>query len=199
MPHGFKHAITLLLTNRVRSLPADASPDAITAALTQLADELVALARDMHEPPAGTEWLAEAFDSTLDRIPLRFDLDSVKAYGRTSIGRLREAPPPVERRDVFLIYVPADRLPMAAPLAIELSKRRVTVAFSEYEVASPDQLARALERGLSQHRGGLLLHSTAFDRAGLTLPEESPRLKLVRDATASTSSALAAWARSLAR
>ncbi len=34
--------------------------------------------------------------------------------------------PHIEPRDLFLIYVPEDRLPIAAPLAVELTKRRVS-------------------------------------------------------------------------
>ena len=199
MPHGFRHATTLLLTNRIRSIPADWPSAAVTGALTQLADELVALARDMHEPADEAVWLTEAFDSALDRIPLRFDVEHVKAYGRMSLARLSEPQAPVERRDLFLIHIPADRLPIAAPLAIELTKRRVTVAFSEYEVTSSTQLAQAMRRGLSLHRGGVMLQTPAVDRAGLVLPEESPRLKLARDATESTWLTLVAWARSLGK
>ena len=197
MPHGLRHAATLLLTNRLRSIPAAGSPGAITAALVQLADELVALARDMHARPDEAVWLTEAFDDTVDRIPLQFDVNGVKAHGRRSIARLLEMQPPVERRDLFLIYVPADRLSIAAPLAVELTKRRVSVAFSEYEVATSDDLAQALKRGLAQHRAGVVLHTHAFDRAGLSVPEELPQLKVVRDATEATWSALADWARSL--
>ena len=45
-------------------------------------------------------------------------------------------------RDLFLIYVPEDRLPLAAPLAIELTKRRVSVAFAGYEVATAAEFRR---------------------------------------------------------
>jgi hypothetical protein len=197
MPHGLRHAATLLLTNRLRSIPVDGPTDAIADALKQLADEIVALARDMHAPPDEAAWLTEAFNNAIDRMPPRFDVESVRAHGRRSIARLRQPEPPVERRDLFLVYVPADRLPIAAPLAIELTKRRVSVAFSEYEVASADELAQALERGLNGHRGGVLLRTHAFTRAELTSPEESPRLRLVSDATESTCLALVDWARNL--
>lgn len=197
MIHGLRHAATLLLTNRLRSIPAAASAAAITDALEQLADELVALARDMHAPADAAAWLSEAFNSAVDRVPLPFDVESVKAHGRASMARLVQPPLPVEPRDLFLIYVPADRLPIAAPLAIELTKRRVSVAFSEYEVSSADELARALLLGLGQHRAGVLLYTPAFNRAGLILPGASPRLQVARDATDATCSALASWVRSL--
>ena len=48
--------------------------------------------------------------------------------------------PEAGRHDFFLIYVPEDRLSIAGPLAVELAKRRLSVAFSEYEVASRDEL-----------------------------------------------------------
>ncbi len=174
MPHGLRHAATLLLTNRLRSLPADDTSDSITEALKQLSDELVALARDMRAPADEAAWLTEAFDAAIARIPLRFDVEGVRAHSRVSLARIRETGLSSEPRDLFLIYVPADRLPVAAPLAIELTKRRVSVAFSEYEVASNDDLARALRRGLDQHRVGALLRTPAFDRAGLVPPNESP-------------------------
>jgi len=197
MPYGLRHAATLLLTNRIRSIPVDGPSDAIADALRRLAEEMVALARDMHAHPDEAAWLTEAFNNAIDRIPLRFDVESVRAHGRMSIAQLRRPEPPIERRDLFLVYVPADRLPIAAPLAIELTKRRVSVAFSEYEVASADELAQALERGLRQHRGGVFLQTPAFTRAGLDSPEESPRLKAARDAAEPTFLALVDWARNL--
>ena len=193
MPHGLRHAATLLLTNRIRSIPVDGPDDAIADALKQLADEVVALARDMHAHPDEVAWLTAAFDSAVDRLPRQFDVDRVKAHGRLSIARLRQPQPPTAPRDLFLIYVPADRLPIAAPLAIELTKRRVSVAFSEYEVASPDELAQALQRGLREHRGGVVLQTPAFNQAGLTAPGELPRLAVARDAAESTCLALVEW------
>ena len=90
---------------------------------------------------------------------------------RAVLARVASRTPDIEPRDLFLIYVPEDRLPVAAPLAVELTKRRVSVAFADYEVATAQQLTEAVAHGLAHHRAAVVVftqaHSTASNR---TLP-----------------------------
>ncbi len=92
--------------------------------------------------------------------------------------------PVVESRDLFLVYVPEDRLPVAGPLGVELIKRRVSVAL-DYEVVTGPQLSAALEHGLEHHRAGVVLRTRAFERVewGFEV-QESDRLRVIsaRDA-----------------
>jgi hypothetical protein len=159
---GFRHAVDLLLKNRLRQYPLDAR---------RVAEELVALADDMKAPPAAAEWLIAEYERVLG--------PGVDA--RDILARVARARPPAEPRDLFLIHVPEDRLPTAGPLAVELAKRRVTVAFSEYEVATPDDLLTAVARGLAEHRAGAVLITPEFERRQLRAEGLDARLILVRD------------------
>jgi hypothetical protein len=174
-PQGFRHAVDLLLKNGARSVPLDAE---------RLSRDLVALGDDMNASPGFAGWVIAEYERVL-RQPAPALLGQ--------IGR-RFSPVP-ERRDVFLIYVPEDRLPLAAPLAVELAKRRVGVAFSEYEVESEAQLASALARGLSLNRAGLVLVTPDFRRRTLPEPAPDPRLKILAQAASPAAQAdqLAAW------
>lgn len=196
---GFRHAATLLLARHVRSIPADASQEDIHRACASLAYELVALADDTRAPAEACDWLKAEFDTTLDRIPYPFDRERARRAGAAILARVSSRTPDVESRDLFLIYVPEDRLPVAAPLAVELTKRRVSVAFADYEVATAPQLADAITRGLDRHRGGVVLHTQAFERARwqVELPENS-RVRIVpHPESPSTVADLAGWAHDL--
>lgn len=194
---GFRHAATLLLTNSMRAIPAGASSDAIEAALERLADELVALADDMRAPASASEWLTNEFDAAVERLPYVFDRDRITLTAAAILARVSSRTPDIDSRDLFLVYAPEDRLPVAAPLAIELTKRRLSVAFAEYEVATPQQLAGALAHGLDRHRCGAVLWTKAFARTHghppATLHE---RVRILPDADiASIVITLEAWRR----
>ncbi len=173
-PQGFRHAAALLLTNRVRAIPHDASPHLIADALARLADELVALAADTRVSAEAKDWLRDEYGRAIDRLPHAFDVAAAKAHAGLVIARVSAGTRETERRDLFLVYVPEDRLPLAAPLAIELTKRRVSVAFSEYEVGSQEELATAVEHGMANHGAGVLLQTLGFERAGLRLAPPLP-------------------------
>jgi hypothetical protein len=197
-PQGFRHAATLLLTNAARSIPCDAPAESTHAALERLAHELVALADDTRAPAAAAGWLISEFAAVIDRMPQKFDRDNAKSVGTSILSRITvHAPAHPEARDLFLIYVPEDRLAAAAPLAIDLVKRRVSVAFAEYEVATESQLAAAIERGLTLHGVGVLLRSNGFDRFGWSIPVNSDERFAVLKSPVALSAAddLAAWVR----
>jgi len=178
---GFRHAATLLLTNSARAIPVDAPPEATRAALERLAHELVALADDMRTSAEASDWLIAELTTTIEQLPQSFDRAAAKAAGAAVLARVAARTPENEHRDLFLIYVPEDRLPIAAPLAIELSKRRVSVAFADYEVATAEQFSAALAHGLAHHRGGVVLFTKAFARAEWPhLPPVSDRLQILR-------------------
>jgi hypothetical protein len=160
---GFRHAVDLLLAQGIRS----SKPS------LHLAEQLVALADDMKAPPEAAEWVKAEYERLLGPSAAAADI-------LDRIGRRRGA---VERRDLFLVYVPEDRLTVAGPLAVELSKRRVTVAFSEYEVANPDELLAAVTRGFSDNRAGALLFTTEFTRKPWSRQPLDPRLLILRDLT----------------
>lgn len=166
-PQGFRHAATLLLSGGARRIAADAPPEAISEALVGLADELLALSQDMRARSDAREWLLAEFARTVHAVPARFDVSAVKERGARILARVGTGARAPERRDLFLIYAPEDRLPVAAPLAIELAKRRVTVGFSEYEVATPGEMAAAVGRGLRHHRAGAVLVTAALMRVQL--------------------------------
>ena len=198
-PQGFRHAATLLLSNRVRAIPRDASPASLADALNHLAADLVALADDTRVSSDAAPWLLEEFGRTLDRLPDRFDVAAAKETAARVLARVGTRAGDIERRDLFLIYVPEDRLPIAAPLAIELTKRRVSVAFAGYEVASPEQLAAALNHGATHHAAGVVLWTSAFERAQLT-PSLPPgdRVRILKHPEApSTVQDLLEWHRGL--
>jgi hypothetical protein len=193
-PQGFQHAATLLLTNRTRAIQIDASANGVQTALEQLASELIALARDMRVREDVTGWLIAEFNSTIDRLPQSFDRTGAKAAGAEILARVSVRPPDTDPRDLFLIYVPEDRLPVAAPLAVELTKRRVSVSFAEYEVATALEFAGAVAHGLALHRRGAVLWTTAFDRTGWEPPAETDRFRILHEPAAhSAVAALTAW------
>jgi hypothetical protein len=208
---GFRHAATLLLTNSIRSLPHDGSPALIAEVFGRLARDLVALADDMRAPAEAVEWTSEEYRKTLDRASQTFShradadfahlFDMAQARGAEileAIGKnsVRDS----EARDLFLMYVPEDRLPVAAPLAIELTKRRFSVAFSDYEVATPDEMHESIQRGLTHHRAGILLATREVARKGWKLPEATDRFRVVRPVTAvAAADELAIWLRTLMR
>jgi hypothetical protein len=208
---GFRHAVTLLLTNSIRSLPHDSSPALISEVLARLARDLVALAADMRAPPDVIEWTKEEYRKMLDRASQTFshraDVDFAHVFdmAHTRGAEILEALETnavrdSEARDLFLMYVPEDRLPVAAPIAIELTKRRLSIAFSDYEVATSDQMLRAIQHGLSRHRAGVLLVTLEVARKGWTLPAETDRFRVLRPVSAvATADELAIWLRTLKR
>jgi hypothetical protein len=196
---GFRHAAALLLASSARAIPAAASPALIRAAFERLARDLVALADDMRAPAEASTWLIAELNATIDRLPQPFDRDQAKAAGTAVLARVAVRTPGVEPRDLFLIYVPEDRLPIAAPLAIDLTKRRVSVAFAEFEVATTEQYTEAVARGLAHHGGGVVLCTRAFERVQ-SQPGRSTsnRIRLLRHPeNPSAVSDLAAWANQL--
>ena len=193
-PQGFRHAATLLLTNRARTIPNDASADTLRTALEHLASELVALAKDMRVQADVAGWLIAEFDTMVDRLPQSFDRAATKAAAAAILARVADPAADEHARDLFLIYVPEDRLPIAAPLAIELTKRRMSVAFADYEVATASEFTQAVERGLVLHRRGAVLWTTAFDRRGWALPAATGRFRVLRDGDLDAAvTGLAAW------
>jgi hypothetical protein len=206
---GFRHAATLLLTNSIRSLPHDGSPVLVAEVLGRLARDLVALAGDMRAPADAVEWTREEYRKTLDRASHTFShradadfahhFDMAQARGAEileAIGHSKERES--ETRDLFLMYVPEDRLPIAAPVAIELTKRRFSVAFSDYEVTTFDQMREGIQRGLTHHRAGVLLATRELARKGWMLPEETDRFRVLRPMIAvATANELAIWLRAL--
>ena len=195
-PQGFRHAVTLLLTSRARAISGDASPDAVHLALERLAYDLVALADDTRAQAESTAWLTDEFNRTVDRLPQTFDRAGAKAAGASVLASIASHSPIAKSRDLFLIYVPEDRLPIAAPIAIELTKRRVSVAFSDYEVASVEQFSAAVAKGLAHHRVGAVLATAAFDRARYPLSSTAnDRVRVLRsDELARAVEYLAEWA-----
>jgi hypothetical protein len=193
---GFRHAATLLLTNRARTIPIDASGETVRTALEHLASELVALAEDMRAPADVTGWLIAEFDMTVDRLQHPFDRAATKGSAASILARVAYPETGESARDLFLIYVPEDRLPIAAPLAIELTKRRISVAFAGYEVSTASEFEQAIDRGLVIHRRGAALWTTAFNRHGWALPAATGRFRVLRDSDLDTAvTGLAAWIR----
>jgi hypothetical protein len=194
-PQGFRHAVALLIDKSARAIAADASAEDTSEALVRLAHDLVALAHDMRAVPEYEDWLRSEYVRTAARLPQRFDRMSVAAKGAAILTgcTMRTA---IESRDLFLVYLPEDRLPIAAPLAVELAKRRVSVAFSDYEIATKEQLIAAVEHGLAHHRAGAILWSTAFERArwNVSIPD-SDRLYIVRQPDLAAAATLTEFAR----
>jgi hypothetical protein len=173
-PQGFRHAVDLLLKNRLRTLSVDAEA---------LARELVALGDDMKAPPAFAGWVIKEYERVLQRPapPLLAELGGNFAAQQA-------------RRDLFLVYVPEDRLPIAAPLAVELTKRGTSVAFSGFEVESHEQLASAVDRGLAVHGAGAMLPTADFLRRGLRTLSDGRLLVLDPAASSPTQAeALIRW------
>ena len=147
------------MKNGARKLPMD---------LERLGQDLVALGRDMKAPPEFAAWVIAEYERVFQR-----PAPPVLAQ----IGRHDVRGP--QRRDLFVIYVPEDRLPIAAPLAVELAKRGISLAFSEYEVESDAQLAATLTLGLSVNLAGVVLVTQDFLRRGLPRPAPDPRLNIL--------------------
>jgi hypothetical protein len=196
---GFRHAATLLLTNSARVIPAGASPESIRASLERLAHDLAALADDTRAPPEAADWLIAELHTTIDRLPQLFDREDAKSAGAAVLARVASRTPDIEPRDLFLIYVPEDRLPVAAPLAVDLTKRRVSVAFADFEVASAQQFTEAVAHGLAHHRGGVVLCTRSFERMQLQpATPANDRIRILRHPESpSAVSELAAWASQL--
>jgi hypothetical protein len=196
---GFRHAATLLLTNGARAIPADASSETARAALERLAHELVALADDTRAPAEASDWLIAELDTMIDRLPQSFDREGAKSAAAAVLARVASRTPDIEPRDLFLIYVPEDRLAVAAPLAVELTKRRVSVAFADFEVATAQQFTEAIAHGLAHHLGGVVLWTRAFKRTqSQPLTSANDRIRILRHPESSTTvSELAAWASQL--
>jgi hypothetical protein len=168
-PQGFRHAVDLLLKNGARKSPVDAD---------QLARDLLALSDDMKAPPEFSPWVVSEYERVLQR-PAPALLDQI---GQNS-------PREPERRDLFLIYVPEDRLPIAAPLAVELTKRRISVAFSGYEIESAPELESVLAYGLEVNKAGAVLATADFRRRQLPEPSPSPRVKVLAELVRPTAQA----------
>ena len=171
----------------------------IRALLEQLAHELAEQADDVRAPAEAAGWLIAAFGATVDRLGHCFDRDAVKAAAAVILGRIAARRPEAGAKDLFLVYVPEDRLPVAAPLAVELAKRRVSVALADYEVAIEAEFMGSIRRGLSAHRGGIVLWTLAFTRHGWPEPVEHSRIRIVREFELTSLAAdLTTWARRLA-
>jgi hypothetical protein len=195
-PQGFRHATALLVTQGCRAIPAEASADTVASALAALAGDLAALADDMRAAPEWGEWLLAEYVRVVDQLPHTFDRAAARAKASGILARVAARRLEVDTRDLFLVYVPEDRLPIAAPLAVELAKRRISVAL-DYEVATREQLSAALEHGLEHHRAGVILNTRAFERLDCGLPlRESDRLRVLNDCSpAVTAGQLADWIR----
>jgi hypothetical protein len=196
---GLRHAATLLIRQRCQAIAADASSEDVGDALAQLARDLVGLAGDMHAQPESHEWLFAEYAGTIDRLPHAFDRDATGKRVREILEGIAARKPNTEPRDLFLVFVPEDRLSIAAPLAIDLVKRRLSVAFSEYEVSTAREFESAIENGLTHHRAGAVLWTRALERANwhVHLPE-TDRLRVIRDCHhPDIGRELAAWAQRL--
>ena len=195
---GFRHAATLLLTSSARAIPGGASPETTCRVLERLAHDLVALADDARAPAAAADWLIAEFNVTIDRLHQSFDRDEAKSAGAVILARVATRTLDAASRDLFLIYTPEDRLPVAAPLAVELAKRRVSVAFAEFEVANGQEFEAAVARGLTDHLGGVVLWTNAFDRRQWPPPAENHRIRILHKPELPSAAAdLAAWVKRL--
>ncbi len=193
---GFRHAATLLLTGAIRAIPPGASHETVAGALARLARDFADLARDMRAAPESAAWMMAEYARVVGQLPQDFDRAKAIAMAAPILAGVSERAPGVEPRDLFVVYAAEDRLPVAAPFAVELVKRRVSVALSEYEVATEDQLSAALQHGLRHHRSGVVLYTEAFARAGwqLRLPD-TERVRVLREFSPPAIERLAAWAR----
>ena len=197
-PQGFRHAAALLITQGARAISADASPADAHRAIERLARSLVALADDMRVNADAIDWLAAELDSAVDRLPHSFDRHAVKSACAAILDDVKAHARPIDRSDLFVVYAPEDRLPVAAPLAVELAKRRVSVAVAGYEVASRDEFAAALAHGLAHHRGGIVLWTRNLERSADQALLESDRVRVIRQFDrVSTVAALVDWTKTL--
>jgi hypothetical protein len=196
-PQGFRHAATLLIANGVRAIPPDASPAETHGAVERLAHDLVSLVDDMQMSADAVGWLTTELDVAIDRFPQSFDRNAARSSGASILARVRTNPLRFGRSDLFLIYAPHDRLPLAAPLAVELTKRRVSVAFASYEVATADEFTAAMAHGLTHHRGGLVLWTSSLERAQAVAPLEDDRVRVIRQFDIAAVHELVEWTRAL--
>jgi hypothetical protein len=208
---GYRHAATLLLSNSLRMLPHDGSPALVAEVLAQIARDLVALADDTRASADVRDWTINEYTGALDRVRQTFshrvDADFSRLLEATQgraveilAGIGKHSPADIEPRDLFVMYVPEDRLPVAAPLAIELTKRGFAVAFSEYEFASAEHMTERLESGVRRHRAGILLVTAEFLRKGWQIPPETDRFRVVKPVGAvASANELAGWLRSVVK
>ena len=188
-----------MIRQRCQTIAADASADDVADALAQLARDIVALARDMHAEPESAEWLFAEYAGTIDHLPHAIDFDAIKERGHEILNGIAHGKSHEESRDLFLVFMPEDRLSLAAPLAIDLVKRRVSVAFSEYEVSTAEEFDAAVQNGLSRHRAGAVLWTRAFERASWHVHLlETDRFRVIREChIPETGAQLAAWVRQI--
>ena len=197
---GFRHAAVLLLTNSARAIPAHAASETTGSAVERLAHELVALADDMRAPAESVDWLIAELSTAIDRLPQSFDREGAKSVGAAVLTRVASRTPNIEPRDLFLVYKPEDRLPVAAQLAVELTKRRVSVAFADFEVTTSAQLTGAIASGLAHHRGGVVLSTRSFEQSSWKSPISSDRIRVLRHHESPTAvSDLVVWVNELRR
>ncbi|MBW8884855.1 MAG: hypothetical protein JF612_08795 [Planctomycetia bacterium] len=163
-PQGFRHAVDLLLTNAVRKLPSNLPPERTITELIAIAEHLVALAADMHAEAAYADWVIAEYERVLTPRVDPASLAAAKDRSRTILRTIGTSKPQGDRRDLFILYAPEDRLPIAAPLAVELSKRRVRVAFSEFEAADETDISQLIDSGTRAHDAGVLLVTSNFVR-----------------------------------
>jgi hypothetical protein len=93
----------------------------VAAALAALARDLAALADDMRAAPESAEWLLAEYARSVEQLPHAFDRAAARANASVILAGVAARRPAVETRDLFLVYVPEDRLSVAAPLAVELT------------------------------------------------------------------------------
>ena len=179
-PQGFRHAATLLITNSARAIPSAASPGETYGAIEKLARDFVSLVEDMRMTAEALDWLTTELNVTIDRLPQSFDRVAAKSRGASILAHVKARTRQVDTSDLFLVYAPEDRLPLAAPLAVELAKRRVSVAFASYEVATADEFTAAMAHGLTHHRGGLVFWTPNLERARALPPQENDRVRVIR-------------------
>jgi hypothetical protein len=183
-PHGFRHAVTLLVTNTCRRMKASGL-DLTDEAARVLAEQIVALADDMKAPASAVDWVVEEYKR----------LTGSHADVGGILSRIGAREIDSGTRDLFLVYVPEDRLTLAGPLAVELVKRGVSVAFSDYEVSTPDELAATVERGLARHRAGVLVETRQFRSKQWIPGPQSARLLMLEsvDPVAATAERVMRW------
>jgi hypothetical protein len=202
---GFRHAAALLISHSLRMPPDHSSPGRVAEVLTHLARDLVALADDTRSGAEVRDWTINEYNGAVDRVRQAFSdrldadltrlLEATRRGGLEILGSIgKHLPADIQPRDLFVMYVPEDRLPVAAPVAIELAKRQFTVAFSDYEIATAQQLAERLDYGMSHHRAGLLLVTPEFVRKNWPIPPETERFRVMKPLSAvAVANELAVW------
>jgi hypothetical protein len=202
---GFRHAAVLLINSSLRMLAHDSSPSRVAEVLTQMARDLVALADDTRSGADVRDWMINEYTGALDRLRQTFSdrldgdstqlLEAARSAGVEILGGIdKHLPADIQPRDLFVMYVPEDRLPVAAPVAIELAKRRFTVAFSDYEIATTQQMTERLDYGMRHHRAGILLVTPEFARKNWLIPAATERFRVVKPVSAvAVANELAMW------